>query len=131
MNRLLALAEEYAFSEDRVSMAALRRILGLDPGHLRALTMLGHMAVMLGDYVEAYACYRRAERIAPDDKEVLHLKAVLSLDWDERISAYRRIVELYPNEEYARDNLQRLEALTEEDRKRIPLAWPPGQHPPE
>ena len=131
VDRLLMLVGEYGYTEEDISIAALRRVLALDPKHLRALTAKGHMAFMLGDNVEAYACYRRAEGIAPDDKEVLELKALLSLDWNDKIATYRHILDLYPDEELARDNLQRLEALSEEDRKRVPLAWPPGQHPPE
>ena len=129
VDRLLALVWEYGPTQEAISMAALHRILALDFEHLRALTAMGHLAFLFGDNIEAYACYRRAERIAPDDKEVLELKALLSLDWNDKIAAHRRIVDLYPDDGLARANLERLEAMSDEDRARIPLAWPPGQHP--
>jgi len=68
VDRLLALAWEYGPMQEAISMAALRRILALDFKHLRALTTMGLLAFQFGDYVEAYACCRSAERIAPDDK---------------------------------------------------------------
>ena len=117
-----------------VSAPLLERILELEPRNLEALTMLGTVSWLLANDIKAYDCMKRAKEIAPDDCSVLMHEAALSQDWDEALSLYRRVIDLYPDSrdaQAARENLQRMLAVTDDEKKRSWLAWPPGQHPPD
>ncbi|MGD0116153.1 MAG: hypothetical protein ABSC13_09155 [Dehalococcoidia bacterium] len=119
------------YSQVDISMPLLQRVLELEPDNIEALTMLGRLAWLLADHVAAYGYVERAKRVAPDDRSVLMQEAFLSQDWDQRLSLYRRVLELYPDAEDARKNVQIMLETTDEGKRRSMLAWPPGQHPPD
>jgi len=131
LNLLFDLSEQYYSDDPEIAMALLYRISELDPSSIRAAVELGDLAYLTGDNVEAYACYRRAADIDPDDRRVLLLKARLAQSPRELVEAYRRLAELHPDDESARKNLAMLRDRSEEELKSLVSAWPPGQHQPE
>jgi tetratricopeptide (TPR) repeat protein len=135
--RLFALLRGYALTDDSISVPILLRVLDLDPENLRALTALAQLYVMMSEYVDAYAYYRTAAALAPlapDDLSVLELSATLATNWEERFAAYRRILELYPDDPKAVHdwgNLKQAEKSAKEHPDLLGPRWPPGQHRPE
>jgi tetratricopeptide (TPR) repeat protein len=133
-NRLFALLRGYALTDDSISVPILLRVLDLDPENLRALTALAQLYVMISEYIDAYAYYRVAAALAPDDLRVLELSADLATTWEERFAAYRRILELYPDDPKAVHvwgEMKQAELSAKEDPEGLTAGWPPGQHRPE
>jgi tetratricopeptide (TPR) repeat protein len=107
-----------------------RRLSERKPTNIEAFVNLGQLHLRIGEHAEARACYEKAAALAPDDLRVLDLEAALATNWDERVAAYRRTLEHYPNLRDASSSLGWFEQLSEEDRSLLPPpAWPSGRDP--
>ncbi len=106
-----------------------RRAAERQPRSVDALARLGQLYLGAGDNAKARACYEKAFALAPSDLQVLDLEAALARTWDERVAAYRRTLQHYPDLRDARSSLGWFEALAKEQQNLPPPAWPSGRDP--
>lgn len=101
---LVELSDQFG-SLPQVAVPALKKLVELAPTNVGYLARLGIAQWMAGDDAAAEETLTRARGILPDDFEVLHLAAALARDNDSKREIYARMLELYPDNRLAWENL--------------------------
>jgi tetratricopeptide (TPR) repeat protein len=101
---LVELSDQFG-SLPQVAVPALKKLVELSPKNVGYLVRLGMAHWMAGDDTAAEQTLAQATSILPDDIEVLNLAAALARDNDTKRDIYARMLELYPNNRVAWENL--------------------------
>lgn len=110
---LVQLVEQFG-SCPVVSIAALKRLVEVAPQNIGYLARLGMAHFMAGEDDAAANVLAKASAILPDDLDVLNLAAALARTDDDKRAIYARMLDLYPNNRAAFDNLVALRKAEEE-----------------
>ena len=104
IEELIRLGEKYT-PVSHISIPAYERVLQLDGRNLKALVELSTIYWLDGEDESARQYLEKAARIAPEDVNVLLLKAGFSKDRKTRLELYKKVLQREPQNEVALSNV--------------------------